>query len=228
MSRERDRKRPRGARGTSAPAQPPRAGRPWLLPTIAAVFVLGALATWWFTQHAGPRPVIKDLEHSKRAANTAAQFLTQKRFREAQAAYREAVLYAPEDFWQLHFVLASTAAQISVENTLRAGISQPYSRSSVERVAAMREALAEFDRALQLADSPEARATIHANRAETFLTWGQMWEALRDFEAAARADTADPSRAQRAAHVRSLMSHPQDVLTLEEEMRRARAGSAPR
>ncbi len=197
--------------------------RPWLLPLIAAAFVLGAAGVWWFTEHSAPKPHPKDLELSKRAANQAARFLQLKQFRQAQAAYREAVAYAPEDFWQLHFVLASTSAQISVENTTRAGISQPYSRSSVERVASMREALREFDIAAQLADTPQALATVYANRAETHFTWGQMWEAARYFEAAAQTDTSDHSLGERAARLGSLMAHPENVKTLEEEMQRARA-----
>ncbi len=197
--------------------------RPWLLPLIAALFVAGAFGVWWWTNHSEPARPQQNLELSKQAATRAAELIRAKRFREAQAAYRVAMALAPQDFWQLHFVLAATAAQISVENTERAGISQPYSRSSVERVAAMREALSEFDRAEQLADSPQALATIYSTRAETYLTWGQMWEALRFFEAAARADTADHTRRLRVAKQVALMQHPENARTLDEEMQQAKA-----
>lgn len=202
---------------------PPR--RPWLVLLLISLSLTGALAVWWFTTHSGPKPIVKDLERSKLAASQAGEFVRQKRFREAQAAYREAVAYAPTDFWQLHFVLAATAAQISVENTSRAGISQPYSRSSVERVAAMREALAEFEIATQMVDSPQGLANIYATRAETYMTWGQMWDALRYMDAASRADTSDAKLAQRAAELRFLMSHPEGAKTLEQAMQAAKAAA---
>lgn len=208
------------------PAPPLRRAKtpqPWLLPLIAALFVGGAVGVWWWTEHSVPAQVPKDLERSKRAASHAGELVGQKRFREAQVAYREAIAFAPDDLWQLHFVLAATAAQISVENTTRAGISQPYSRSSVERVAAMRESLIEFDRAERLADTPQALAMVYATRAETYLTWGQMWEALRYMQASARTDTSDRALAERVARLVALMQHPENALTLEEEMRRAKA-----
>ena len=205
------------------PGGPPR--RPWLVALLISLSFAGALAVWWFTTHPAPKPIAKDLERSKLAASQANQFVTQKRFREAQAAYREAVAYAPSEFWQLHFVLAATAAQISVENTTRAGISQPYSRSSVERVAAMREALAEFEVATQLVDTPQGLAKIYSTRAETYITWGQMWDALGYMDAASRADTSDAKLAQRAAELRYLMSHPEGAKTLEASMQAAKAAA---
>jgi len=226
------RKRPPNAPAAPKPAAPKsaapaRKGQPaWHLPAIIAVLVLGVAGVWWYTQHSGPEPIVKDLELSKQAAARAGEFVRQKRFREAQAAYREAVRYAPDDFWQLHFVLGATAAQISVENTLRAGISQPYSRSSVERVAAMREAIAEFEIAERLVDTPQGLANIYATRAETYFTWGQAWDALRYFDAASAADTTDRGLAERAANLRFLMSHPEGAKTLEEVMQAAKR--APR
>ena len=186
----------------------PRKPGSWLLPVLAVLFVAAAGGVWWWTQQPLPVLRVKDLELSKQAVNRAGALLKQKRLREAQSEYRSALALAPEDYWQLHYVLAGTAAQISVENTSRAGISQPYAVSCVERVACMREALLEYERAEQLADTPQALATIFGTRAETYYTWGQAWDALRDFEAAALADTTDPKRAERAARMALSLSHP--------------------
>ncbi|MEO5988586.1 MAG: hypothetical protein ABIU54_05390 [Candidatus Eisenbacteria bacterium] len=200
-----------------------KTAQPWLLPLMAVLLVAGAVGVWWWLKHSVPEQVPKDIELSKQAASRAGELEGQNRFREAQVAYRQAIAFAPEDHWRLHLGLAGTAAQISVENTTRAGISQPYSRSSVESVAAMRESLGEFDRAERLADTPQALAMVHAARAETYLRWGQMWQALGFFQAAARADTSDHARAERVAELVALMQHPENALTSGEGMRRTEA-----
>lgn len=230
MSRERPREKRRAAPAGAKRAAPAHASgrRRWLAPLIVVLAAALVGAAWWLSRPAAPAGPQKSLAASQAAAQRGNQLVREKRFREAQAAYREAVALAPGEYWQLHFTLGANAAQISVENTSRAGISQPYAVSSIERVAAMREAVAEFEQAQRLADTPQALATIYATRAETYFTWGQMWDALHYFEAAAQADSGNPARVRRAAGMAQLMSHPEKARTLEEEMQRARAGGAAR
>jgi hypothetical protein len=57
-------------------------------------------------------------------------------------------------------------------------------RSSFERVALMRESLAQLDLAMRLAGTPARRALVHANRAHHLVTWGFPREALQEFDLA--------------------------------------------
>jgi len=64
------------------------------------------------------------------------------------------------------------------------GIPENRTRSSYERVALLREALAQLDIAESLATIPALRAEVHANRAQRYLTWGFQLEAWREFREA--------------------------------------------
>jgi hypothetical protein len=65
------------------------------------------------------------------------------------------------------------------------------SRSSWERVALMKESLAEFDIAERLAPTDADRATVRSARGNRLLIWGLLWDAHVEFLAA---DSLDPGR----------------------------------
>ena len=84
----------------------------------------------------------------------------------------------------------------AVQFRARLDIPENRTRSSYERVALMREALAQLEIAEHLATIPALRADVHANRAHRYLTWGFQLEALREFR---EAEADEPGKWQATA-----------------------------
>jgi hypothetical protein len=63
-------------------------------------------------------------------------------------------------------------------------------RASLERIRAMQAALAELERSTPPGGSAADQAERPSRRARVFNTWGFPWDALQDFRAAGRADSA--------------------------------------
>jgi hypothetical protein len=82
-------------------------------------------------------------------------------------------------------------------------------RSSVERVALMREALAEMQRAYSLPGTPEERGSSLLEFAGMMHVWGLPWEAFTLYSQAAAAEPANRAHASRVNAFRGILEHPE-------------------
>lgn len=105
--------------------------------------------------------------------------------------YLHRAVAAPGAPWQAWRAYASALHNVAMSGAVepQAGAAAPP-RSSVERVALMREALAQIDRAIALTNSPAERAIAQLTRAQFLRTWGFSWDALQDFHMAGELDPA--------------------------------------
>jgi hypothetical protein len=95
---------------------------------------------------------------------------------------------APWHAWRAYASALHNVAMTGAEDPLTAVAPAP--RSSFERVALMRQALARIDRAIALTTSPPERAIAQLTRAQFLRTWGFSWDALEDFHMAGELDPA--------------------------------------
>lgn len=213
----------RPAAAKAAPARPTARRSPAyarLAGLLAAAIVLALVGWWWFGR---ARSVQKDAIASHQAIEQAREMAKHKRFEPALAQFRRAAALAPIDAWQLHYLIGSTATQLSIQNTERTGLQVPATRSSLERVRLVDEALREYDTALALATTPTERALVLKTEAELYFVWGAMWEAFKTFEEARVAHPADSALVKRVRELQMLLMHPERFATTEEAMIKARS-----
>ncbi len=177
------------ARGALRPSR----ALPWV--GLAAV---AALALFWVGHRAPPPPGAREL---------APPLPDSIRALSPEEAYRRASLLARTDpdaalpccrralddpSLELLVRLAYAAAyQNKVAlNVVHRGVPGPALRSSPERIALLREALRQLDRAAALAETSEQAALVHATYARLFLMWGMPWDALAEFRNASRIQPA--------------------------------------
>jgi hypothetical protein len=120
--------------------------------------------------------------------------------------YRRAERAAPADIRVLHWNLASALYHSGFET--RAGGS-PAMRSSVERVALMREALVEMQRAHALPGTPQERAASLDEFADMMHAWGLPWEAFTLYNQAEAAEPTDHRHVVRVNAFRWILEHPE-------------------
>jgi hypothetical protein len=85
-------------------------------------------------------------------------------------------------------------------------------RSSIERVAMMREAIEALERAALLAPTPQDRAIMSMSAGQQFKIWGFPWEALERFH---MAGTLDPQWTQDSQFYAALMRRPASQIVFE-------------
>jgi hypothetical protein len=95
---------------------------------------------------------------------------------------------APWHAWRAYASALHNVAMTGAADPLTAAAPAP--RSSFERAALMRQALARIDRAIALTNSPPERAISQLTRAQFLRTWGFSWDALEDFHMAGELDPA--------------------------------------
>jgi hypothetical protein len=119
-------------------------------------------------------------------------------WRESLPYYRRALTGAPGALWAAHLNYANSLNNVTIAYVERAGHSATLSRSSDERVELGREAMAQMQRAADLAPDGPTRAVVLARLANLQIVWGFRWETYRTLRAAAEADPAHPQLAERA------------------------------
>lgn len=160
---------------------------------VVAVLALLALALFaWRFRGAPPPPPAVTVSSDPALADAASAYREGARLYAAGRPV-QAVRYfrrvgtltpgAPRDYHLQFAHLLVLAAQQS-----RTDLPQPATRSSLERVALMREALAQLDRAQELSSTPREIAEVHATRANAWRVWGFPWEGLIELRAAGDAD----------------------------------------
>jgi tetratricopeptide (TPR) repeat protein len=100
--------------------------------------------------------------------------------------------------WVVHHDYSSALANAALESRAAGRFGQRVVRSSIERVALVRESLHQLDVAAALADAPRDRAVIEVSRGETLETWGLPYDALECYR---RAIALDPAAARLAPRV---------------------------
>ena len=197
MTRRKARERARGPRKT-APRPLRRLGSATLL---LAALALGA-ALWG---RFGPRPPSPtgefglDPEEANRVA------LRLARAGDPLAAipyFREVLRQAPESF-SAHQNLASALGNGTQQARTHLGKTDNAVRSSVERIAMLRESIAESMAAERLARSPAERVLTLLERGRELESWGFPLDALAQFRAA---EAAAPERADVVAAIRRVDS----------------------
>jgi hypothetical protein len=197
----RDRKRGNdggGQRSKARSGAPTRraAGRsPWLW--AAAVLAVISLAGWFLLRSRVVARAPDSGATAGPAATLTPQVAYQTGLRMAQAGYhmeslpyfRRALEGKPLTAWVVHLNYAGALYNVGLEVRDRHGVAVPATRSSIERVAMMREALAELDIAERLATNPHDRAIAIRSRAERLQIWGFPWDAFAQLRQAQWTDT---------------------------------------
>lgn len=166
--------------------------RRWLV--VAGALALAVAAWVWGPRlvAAPPAPAPTNTERGPATLDAVGAYREGVRYY-AAGRYVEAVPYfrrvgeltpgAPREY-HMQFVEVLTRAS----QQARSDHAQPASRSSVERVAMMNEALAHLERARQLSTTAREAAQVHVERANAWRVWGFPWEGLLELRAAANAD----------------------------------------
>jgi hypothetical protein len=118
--------------------------------------------------------------------------------------FRRAIAGRPDD-WGLRVNAAVALSDAALEARSVRGSVRLKSASSFERIALMREALANQDRAEALANTPDRRARAIAARAHLLVVWGFPRDALAEFR---RASALDPQWGSLASDLEALLRDP--------------------
>ncbi len=203
MSAKRDRKR--AARRAAAPPRgsAPRPVRPlpWIFALLAGALLAGA---WWATHRAaapvhGPAtapvadapwgPVPPAMGPVEAYAKGAALADSGHAWQSLPFLHRSvSAPGAPWQAWRAYGSALFNASMSAAPDPL--ADPAPGPRSSFERVALMRQALARIERAADLAGKPADHALAQLTRGQFLRTWGFPWDALHEFHQAGEIDPA--------------------------------------
>jgi hypothetical protein len=175
----------------AAPARPKRAaGRRWGAIAAALALLAAAAAVVIPRLHLRPAPVGAGDPAAaldvRQAYVEGARLYKEKRFIEAIPLFRRVGALLPAPQRQFHLQFADVLERAALQS--RPDRAQPASRSSAERVACVREALAQLEAAERLSATAREVAEIRAWRASVLRVWGFPWEALQEMRAARAAD----------------------------------------
>ena len=131
--------------------------------------------------------------------------------------YRRAIAGIVNDFWEIHFNYATALFNATVEYTTRSGMEVAVTRSSVERVQLMNEALRQLDLAERLAPTPAVVAQIQSTRGRMLHLWGFPWEAFIAFRKAQFALPSDGQLSGRADAFMDVLRDPTRAGSQQEE-----------
>ena len=110
--------------------------------------------------------------------------------------------------YEYHFDYAAALHNLCVQAEERRGIRMPVVRTSVERVALMRQALAEMERAERVAPTPPDKSRVLRTRALILRFWGLPWNAFEQLRLAQYADRSQAELAGDADAYMRLMQNP--------------------
>jgi len=197
-SRKRRQRRPNAP---SAPSPPRRRRHPavrWgaatlvlIVVAIAAVRMLAERDT--IRRSAAPaiayvdslgRPMTPPDQMNARTAYETAVALARAGVHSGSLPYFQRALALRPDLWQVQCDYAASVLNAAIEVGEVRGRPAPLSRSSVERIAGVRDAFAHLAEAERLATSPADRAYVVELRARHLALWGLGWDAFDNYRRA--------------------------------------------
>ena len=147
----------------------------------AVAIALSAAAIWMLAPPRAPvAPPPLDPRDAELAYERGLDLAKAGRHRESVPEFRGA-LHARPDLWNFHHDYATALFNTAHESRSHLGRLEPVMRSSVERVALIREGLTELEAARQRARDPREHALIIHTRAQVFKAWGLPWNAFESF-----------------------------------------------
>ena len=172
-----NRRRASRSRSSAAPAKP-RAVR-WL-PGVVVALVLALPAVWLVSRTPRRHPGVVDPLAAIGVAEAHERGMDLARGGDPLGAvpYFRRVMELRPDSWNAHENLAGALGNGVMQARKHLGHAEIGTRSSVERVAMMREALRHTEVAESLAQTPTDRATVLFERGRALRTWGYPVEAL--------------------------------------------------
>lgn len=207
------------------PARPPRAATPppvtatrrraprrgpltWAV-TVVVLVVLAIGAGWTLRgrgPHAGdPLQALDPVE----AYRTAVRLSQDSRFVESLPYYRRALADSIAAGWQQHYAYATALYDVTLGYRTVGSVQLAQTRSSDERVALMREALAQLARAASLAPDSRTLAMIQGDLARMSFVWGFPWDAFIAYRRAQGLAPGDRSWATQGDGFMRLLQHPE-------------------
>jgi len=183
---------------------------PWAIGALALVVIAGLA---WFTTRAprragGPPPDPAHAMAAPDAYREAIRLANADRRTESFAFFRRALEGLATDSWEVRYNYGITLASDAIQYVPRAGEPRLATRSSVERVGLLSEAMRQLDRASRLAPNPSARAQVLSHFANLLAVWGFPWETLDLMRRTEYADPTDPVPAARAVLYLKMMKDP--------------------
>lgn len=131
------------------------------------------------------------------------------RFEASLPFFERALQGTPPEPWRIHYDYAGALYSVGLEERGRTGFSRPALRSSIERVALMRRALAELDVAERQAPTAHERAKVIHERAVRLQIWGFPWEAFVEMRRAQWTDPGEKSHGAAADGYMLVLEHPE-------------------
>ncbi len=177
----------------------------WL---AAGALLAAGLVLWLLPRREAPGPRVDPASDSLALLPQAVAYERAKQWvhdgfsPESLPYYRRAIAGLVDDFWEIHFNYAAALFNSTVEYKTRSGMEVAVTRSSVERVQLMNEALHQLDLAERLAPTPAVVAQIQSTRGRMLHLWGFPWEAFVSYR---KAQFAMPSDAQLAGRADAFM-----------------------
>lgn len=187
-------KRSQSSRG-SVPARAPR----WRVAAVVVISIgfVAAVFAMWRAQRSQP-PIHADRSNAPSdslahltlvGANKAAIDLVHaRRYTESLPYFRREFELLDRDSWGLHLDYGTMLFNSTFQMRTIHGLPTRVTRSTLERVALVREGLAELDRSERLASKPAEFARTRERRAHILWAWGFYWDAIEHYASALRAD----------------------------------------
>ncbi|TMQ73274.1 MAG: hypothetical protein E6K80_00565 [Candidatus Eisenbacteria bacterium] len=178
---------------------------------IAALLAAGTLAWWRLGNKHPPTPSPGATADPRVAYEKGTVLVRQGKFVESLQLLRSAAEGAP-DLAQLHHDYATAILNAVHQGRRHLGRQEFAVRSSVERVAMVREALRELAEGERIAGK-DVRQVAWDKRttAQAMGVWGFPWEALVGYRQAEWTDPSWTEIAGRADHIMDEMQHPENV-----------------
>jgi tetratricopeptide (TPR) repeat protein len=156
------------------------------------ILVFGAAAGLWFARGSrapAPADPAAGLD-PVRAYEIGLRLGQAKRFMESVPYFRRAAEAPGGSTWQVRHDYSSSLHNATLESRMVGRYGHRLARSSVERIAMMRESLRQLDLAAADAGAARDRAFLEAIRGNTLATWGFPLDALACYQ---RALALDPT-----------------------------------
>lgn len=106
------------------------------------------------------------------------------RFVESLPYFRREFELLEQPLWGLHHDFGTVLNNGAFQTRRVRGLTVPATRGTIERVALVREAIEENDRAARLAEVPPDRARVWERRAHVLWLWGFRWDGVSAYRSA--------------------------------------------